>query len=331
MQIFIQHQGQQTGPFTIAQVQAGLANGTYQPTDLAWYEGAAGWAVLSTVPGVGTPVPGSAAISPESTRTSGLAIASLTLGILALPTAGLTAIPALICGHIARGKIKRSAGTQTGGGLALAGLICGYFGFAILGIAVLAGLTAPLIIRQRKKADQVEATSNARSFGFQLNEFKDEYGTYPDDATAAKVAAATETEIVKGTSSNALFRQLIRAGISQSEITFYARTSGTHKPDNYVQGDECLEKGECGFAYVGNLLTPDQARRPLAMTPFVPGTDRFDYQPFAGKAVILWTDNSVTSHPIDKATGEVRLDGKNLLDPGHPIWGGQAPVIALPE
>jgi prepilin-type N-terminal cleavage/methylation domain-containing protein len=32
-------------------------------------------------------------------------------------------------------------------------------------IASLAGLTAPMVIRQRKKADQTEATSNARQIG----------------------------------------------------------------------------------------------------------------------------------------------------------------------
>lgn len=331
MQIFIQHQGQQTGPFTIAQVHAGLIAGTYLPTDMAWYEGAAGWAALSTVPGVVAGANGIPAAASTDQKTSGLAITSLVLGILALPTAGLTAIPAVICGHIARGKIKRSAGTQSGGGLALAGLICGYFGFVIVGIAMLAGLSAPLIIRQRKKADQTEAVSNARGIGLALYEFKTEYGAFPDDETAAKVAAATETEIVKGTSSNARFRQLIRAGISQSETIFYAKTAGTHKPDNSFLGEDCLETGECGFAYVGNLLTSDETRRPLAMTPFVPGTHRFDDHPFDGKAVILWTDNSVTSLPIDRATGEIMVDGKNLLDPQHPIWGGQAPVIALPE
>ena len=43
MEIFIQHQGQQTGPFTQQEIQAGLTSGTYQPSDLIWYEGAAGW------------------------------------------------------------------------------------------------------------------------------------------------------------------------------------------------------------------------------------------------------------------------------------------------
>lgn len=42
MGIFIQHNGQQTGPFTQQEIQEGLASGLYQASDLVWYEGAAG-------------------------------------------------------------------------------------------------------------------------------------------------------------------------------------------------------------------------------------------------------------------------------------------------
>lgn len=215
--------------------------------------------------------------------------------------------------------------------MALAGLICGYIGFFLIFISLLAGLTAPLIIRQRKKADQVEAINNARSFGLALFEFKAEYGSYPDDSTAEAVATATESEKITGNSSNARFRQLIRAGISQSETVFYAKSAGTHKPDNVFDGDHALAKGECGFAYVGNLLTTDETPRPLAMAPFVPGTDLFDPAPYDGKAVILWTDGSVKSINIKRGTGHVIFEGKDLLDPAHPVWGGKPPVLALPE
>ena len=313
------------------QVRASLANGTYQLTELAWYEGAAGWLPLSTVPGIGDGLAGIAPAQPAAARTSSLAIWSLVLGILALLLAGLTAIPAVICGHLALGKIKRSGGTQSGGGLAIAGLVTGYLGFCIFGIAVLAGLTAPLVIRQKKKADQTEAVSNARQIGIALFEFESEYSSYPNDATAAAVANATTTPQVTGNSSNARFRQLIRSGMTQSETMFYAHIAGTHRPDDLMDGNHALERGECGFAYVENLITTDKVVRPLAMTPMIPGTTVFDPQPFSGKAVILWTDNSVRSLPINKKSGQVMLDGRNLLDPAHPIWGGQPPLIALPE
>jgi len=63
-------------------------------------------------------------------RTNGLAIASLVLGILWLYWIG--SILALIFGLIARRDINRSNDTQTGAGMALAGIILGIVGLAIL-------------------------------------------------------------------------------------------------------------------------------------------------------------------------------------------------------
>lgn len=56
---------------------------------------------------------------------SGLAIASLVCGICGF-ILGLTVIPALITGHIALSKIKKSGGIIHGRGMAIAGLILGY-------------------------------------------------------------------------------------------------------------------------------------------------------------------------------------------------------------
>ena len=41
-------------------------------------------------------------------RTSRLAIASLVLGILSLPSVGITGIPGLICGLLAQSKIRKN-------------------------------------------------------------------------------------------------------------------------------------------------------------------------------------------------------------------------------
>ena len=72
-------------------------------------------------------------------RTSGTAIASLIFGIVAwfgLPVIG--AIVAVICGHIARGEIRRMPpGTIEGDGMAIAGLILGYLQLVIALLAVL--------------------------------------------------------------------------------------------------------------------------------------------------------------------------------------------------
>jgi len=327
MEIFIQHQGQQTGPFSPQDIQAGLASGLYQTSDLVWVQGMDGWIPLSNATnlfGVAPQLPGFV-----PAENSGLAITSMVLGISGF-FCGVTAIPAVICGHIALSKIKHSQGRLTGGGFAIAGLITGYLGIFVF-IAMLAGLTAPMVIRQRKKADQTEAVSNARSFSLALFEFETEYGGFPNASTAQAVADDAGEPAITGSSSNARFRQLIQARITQSEQAFYAKTSGSRKPDGNISGDNALAPGECGFGYIENIRTDDKIPRPIAMAPFKPGSQEFDPMPFDGKAVVLWSDASVRTLPIDRTTGEVILDGQNLLDPAHPVWGGTPPSLLLPE
>jgi Domain of unknown function (DUF4190) len=71
---------------------------------------------------------------PPALPTNGLAIASLVCGVGTF-VIGISFIPAIICGHIARGQIRRTG--EQGGGLALAGLILGYVGGALFIVLVL--------------------------------------------------------------------------------------------------------------------------------------------------------------------------------------------------
>ena len=69
MQIYVGKNGQQLGPFSLEEVNRKLADGTFAGTDLAWYEGAAGWAPLSGVSGVVLPQPAAVAPTPKPTPT----------------------------------------------------------------------------------------------------------------------------------------------------------------------------------------------------------------------------------------------------------------------
>ncbi|NNC88751.1 MAG: DUF4339 domain-containing protein [Akkermansiaceae bacterium] len=166
--------GAQEGPVDLATLQAKLQGGELSPTDLVWREGMAEWTAAEKVPEVAPPAaapaaaPGAAA-APEvpaqpaaatsaaasgaapmtppagspAPPVSGLAIASLVCGILGLVSCyvhALFALPAVICGHMAMGRIKAAPGEVGGRGLALGGVIMGYIGLLlqILTIAALA-------------------------------------------------------------------------------------------------------------------------------------------------------------------------------------------------
>ena len=79
------------------------------------------------------PVPPGAAVSdaPAGKKSSTLSVVSLVLGLGGIPFCGLTAIPAIICGHLALRRIKKGHGD--GRGMALTGVIAGYiFGIVFL-------------------------------------------------------------------------------------------------------------------------------------------------------------------------------------------------------
>jgi len=65
-------------------------------------------------------------------RNNGLAVASLILGLVGWVPCGVGSILAIIFGAIARGQIRASAGRETGDGMALAGIILGCVGVALV-------------------------------------------------------------------------------------------------------------------------------------------------------------------------------------------------------
>ena len=94
-------------------------------------------------------------------KTSGLAIASLVLGIfLFFPLS----IPAIIVGHIALSQIKKSAGGIGGRGLAIAGLVLGYLGIALIPfVLIIAAIAIPNLLRARNAANEASAAASLRT------------------------------------------------------------------------------------------------------------------------------------------------------------------------
>ena len=166
MQIHVARDGKQLGIFSLEEINRQLTAGTLSLSDQAWYEGAAGWAALSTVPGVGTtaaaaspspvssvPVAGAPVAVVPQRKTEQLAVLSIIFSGLGLFgfCCGLflmAGVAGIVCGHIALSRIKANPELE-GHGLAMAGLVIGYLAVAgwlawVLlfgGLAVLQGIT----------------------------------------------------------------------------------------------------------------------------------------------------------------------------------------------
>jgi Domain of unknown function (DUF4190) len=88
------------------------------------------------------PVPPSVQVVhvPSPPRTNGLAVASMVVGIVWIW--GVGSILALVLGYTARTQIDRSGGTQTGRGMAIAGIVLGWIGIAGLLLVILSTAVA---------------------------------------------------------------------------------------------------------------------------------------------------------------------------------------------
>ena len=78
--------------------------------------------------------------APVQQGTNGLAIASMVLGILWLYWIG--SILAIVFGHIALSQIDKSQGRVGGRGMAIAGVVLGWIGAAILVLAIIFAVAA---------------------------------------------------------------------------------------------------------------------------------------------------------------------------------------------
>ena len=138
----------QNGPVEEGELRALIASGGVGPETLVWRDGMKDWLPLLSVPelqgdavspyvqpGQG-PIPGGyvPGYYQPVAPTSGLAIASMVCGIVAIITcyfAGLLGLPAVICGHLAISQINGSSMPMGGRGMAITGLILGYLGITM--------------------------------------------------------------------------------------------------------------------------------------------------------------------------------------------------------
>jgi prepilin-type processing-associated H-X9-DG protein len=112
-----------------------------------------------TPPGVESRRAGTPAPAP---KTSGLAIASLILGIVGPCTVGLGSIIGIILGIVGLVKIGKSAGAKGGRGLAIAGIVVSGLGILLLPalLGILATILMPAVISAKDTAKSFQSMNN---------------------------------------------------------------------------------------------------------------------------------------------------------------------------
>ena len=125
--------------------------------------------------------------------TSGKAIASLVCGLFffMLPVS----IVAIIFGHISLSEIRKSAGRLKGEGLAIAGLILGYSGLAVVPILIIAAIAIPNVLRARNAANESSAVAGVRTLIVAETTYAE---THPDAGFTCSLSALADGQPMLG-------------------------------------------------------------------------------------------------------------------------------------
>jgi hypothetical protein len=182
-------------------------------------------------------------------------------------------------------------------------------------------------------AARTEAISNGRQLHINLVEFSKKYDTFPSTETLRSMAAEKKSTEFPLITSNDYFRQFIVSGISKSDRIgwcHHPKVTGRKADDIVFPLDQAFAPGECGFSYVTGLSANSPPDMPVLLAPMIPGTTRFDPEPFKGKAIVVRVDGTVTSEAI-KEDGRVNIGmGKTLFDHDALHWHGTTPYVVHP-
>ena len=116
---------------------------------------------------------------PPTAPDAKLSTTSLILGILSLACFSILAgIPAIITGHMARGRARREPERYGGAGLALGGLVMGYLSVAMLLvlIPVFAALLLPALAKAKGSSQRDACVNNMKQVGLAIRIWSNDNG-----------------------------------------------------------------------------------------------------------------------------------------------------------
>jgi hypothetical protein len=169
--------GNEYGPVSLEQLKRWVAEGRVNAQTRLRDAGAGDWMTAGDFPELsglfgapgGEAQPGSppsiGSAAQSAAKKQGLAIASLVLGIcsIALCLTFLTGIPAIICGHIAHSRTRRSPNQYGGAGLAIAGFVMGYVSIFIT--ILLVAMLLPALAPAEAKSSRIGCANNMKQIG----------------------------------------------------------------------------------------------------------------------------------------------------------------------
>jgi hypothetical protein len=167
----------------------------------------------------------------QATSTNGKAIASLVLSLVWV--VGLTSILAVIFGFIAKREIRDSRGTQSGDGLATAGIIIGFIGIA--GLALFIASVALLgSVATRSFNALASCDADAKSVEVAAYAYQAQTGSWPQN-----VAALVPTYLSQAPTSShyTIF-------ISPLNGTVYVYPPNTPQPSSF-SASSSFDNGAC--------------------------------------------------------------------------------------
>jgi len=176
--------GKEYGPVSQDQVRQWISEGRLNGDSKIREHGTATWKLLRDAPELQallarySPPPPPIPPRPETAaRTSRLAIASVVLAVLGLPTLGATALLGLILGVIALVQIGRSRGALRGFGAALTGTVLSTA--FLLVVPLFAALLLPALSQAKGKAQTIHCMNNLKQVALAGFLYADDHKAFP--------------------------------------------------------------------------------------------------------------------------------------------------------